>query len=465
MITAVLVVSILAMAALALVRPRHALWALLLYIPLNELVRTVLFDRSTLGLVYKDVLFLAVLGGWLLGALARGRITGARPAIAIPLAFFIAWSLIEFVNPSLTSSYAGFLQFRVQCLYPLLIIWAADSMRAGVSRRELTLFVGLGALEALYGIVQQFIPPAFFLSTNLIARGARAGATALGQFLVISKHGTVMKSFGSTANPPSFGAYMAIVAILCLALFHTAAPRAKLLLLGGFALSLVALYFSLVRTPWLIFLIASGLYLAMTYGRWRTAALGAIFLVVLFNAPIPVLQARLSSAFGQDSTLAPRVATTNDLLPSALADPVGSGIGNDGVSATGVLIAVAGGTENVYVKIAQEDGLIGFIFFVWLRLGILWALWQAAARSEGRDKALARAAFALTVGFFVADYSSFYTEDLPAAWVVWALVGTVLGWAPLAARAGTTMSWRGHSAGRVAIPAVPRTGVSWSKQS
>src|SRR4051812_262140 len=104
MLTALLILSILGGALLALVRPRVALWVLLLYIPLNEVVRTVLLDRTTLGLAYKDILFLGMLSGWFVRNLAHGRAPGIRRAIGMPLAFVTLWSLVEFANPSIISS-------------------------------------------------------------------------------------------------------------------------------------------------------------------------------------------------------------------------------------------------------------------------------------------------------------------------------------------------------------------------
>jgi O-antigen ligase len=84
--------------------------------------------------------------------------------------------------------------------------------------------------------------------------------------------------------------------------------------------------------------------------------------------------------------------------------------------------------HNVYLAIADGEGLPALVAYLTLVGAVLWQLARECTRAPSRaTRALLAAVLAAAVGHLVADM--FMTADVAGSWLIWLLLGAAVGYA------------------------------------
>ena len=229
----------------------------------------------------------------------------------------------------------------------------------------------------------------------------------------------------ATLNSPGTFAMVLTLGVLA----HLTRRRIGPAGLAGLVPLLAALALTYVRSAWVA--LVAGLLAFLVAGRGRalgrvaliTALLVGGFAVVAAGSPTgEALTGRLTTfgALGQDTSAQERLATPGRIVPVALANPLGAGLGQAGEASR---LAEGGGTfrytDSAYLSLLLQVGPAGFL----LVLGVLAAgvrrAWQGVRRGGGPVDQFILAVFALYAVAMVAGDLLFGVTGI----VLWYLVG------------------------------------------
>jgi putative inorganic carbon (hco3(-)) transporter len=248
-----------------------------------------------------------------------------------------------------------------------------------------------------------------------------------------------LRPFSTLNGPGVFADFLDIT--LAINLPRLIASRSPLRI-AQFSLCLAALALTMVRTGWLGFAVAIVTYLALTPHRTRNLAVfggvAAVVAVVIVNASLLLgsaqtgsdITARFSTLgnLNDDYSFVDRQRYFEGLLTSALAQPLGQGLGVTGTAAK----LGAGGTvkdfDNGFIARFTEMGYFGMACYMaalgWM-IALAFGAWRRyAARGLPRLTAIAAAVVAVQVMLFALDVSSDHHNALAgiAFWLTMALV-------------------------------------------
>jgi hypothetical protein len=257
------------------------------------------------------------------------------------------------------------------------------------------------------------------------------GLHTIAPFTLVDENPNALRAFATMRGPNTLGAYL----LLPLAIALYSLYKKQRLWLSGvtLGLGLIALGLTGSRSAWLGFVstvIALGLLMVprSTYKQWlRRIALPGILVVGLLSAAaisIPVVRLALFHSSPSDSHLLEGsteqhwIATVTGAL-SVVAHPLGQGVGSAGPASFYNTNDPAVISENYFVQIAEEVGLLGLILFLLICL----SLWRQLRSSSSVLAIPLQASF---VGLSLTCLFLHTWADDPTAMTWWALAGLAI---------------------------------------
>lgn len=293
-------------------------------------------------------------------------------------------------------------------------------------RRTVAVFlIYAGIVLSVLGLVQvKLLPPEF------LSQFGYDKHTTIAPYILIDENPNALRAFATMRGPNDFGAFLLLPLLLSL-LF---AIRNKWFLVGS-GVVLMGLFLTGARSAWLGAIIAMGTLGLMAFGpqvmRSRKAvtiaSVGAVIAIVVGIASVSVPAVRLAvfhsspgdSSLTEGSTDNHWSATMSGIRHAA-SQPLGCGAGCAGPAS--YYSTHPSISENYYVQIAEEMGVIGLVLWVLIFVTVMYRLWQR------RQDWLATALFASGVGLSAIGFWLHVWSDDPLSLTWWALTGIVLGY-------------------------------------
>jgi O-antigen ligase/polysaccharide polymerase Wzy-like membrane protein len=331
-----------------------------------------------------------------------------------------AWLALSVVQIPLSGSLrTGLEGFRLTQIYVLALL-AGASLLAGNVKVDWVVRALLGVLTviAAYAAVRTVVGSAasersFALSHPVSSVAADTTFRNVGSF----SGSTGLVSFLMPA-----GAFAFLLGIL--------RPRYRLFSWTLFALTMVGLVGTYIRTALLAGAIAIAIALALAYRRRRRAlrdhklvALGAFLLIALSIAGTvvasersPNLSRRAENIFHplRDQSVKIRIDTLKRSLTVMRTHPLGTGLGT------------FSGSDSSYLTIAREQGLPGLGLFLLAIVSLLISVGRAVRRRSGLSRSAGAAAF----GGVLATALYWFAWDSiqqPGKVLTWGLLGLAMG--------------------------------------
>jgi len=303
--------------------------------------------------------------------------------------------------------------------------------------------LGVSTVVALLGVLQYFLPKDLLTHAGYgLERGTRAA-------FFIDDNASLPRVMSTLREPNALGAYLLVPITALVALVGTHSRR---LLLGSVLLMhLAALFLTFSRSAWLATAVSVLLVIVWQYGHW---------FVKIWEKSWPVLVIAVVAIcavgfLARDSSLVQHYVThsteeavvdldSNDyhqlFIEQALSgianEPLGHGPGTAGLAS---IHNPAGGqlTENYYLQVAYEVGLIGLIVFLAINTVVYLRLWR-------RHDTLGAILLASFWGYVVTNMllHTWSNEAVAAQW--WLLAG--IGMLPvLTQSSGKSASTKTHA--------------------
>jgi len=305
-----------------------------------------------------------------------------------------------------------------------ILFWYGTWTWELIKTSALHYLIGMGVFVALLGIIQVTLLPNDFLTQFGYDK-----ETTIAPVTVIDDNPNAPRAFATLRGPNDFGAFLILPIIASLV-----AARKNPRLLIATVLLLVALYFSSSRSAWLGVLVAAAILAWLLVGkrlvRQKTFIIASLVALVvgagLLAAAINISSIRLAVFHSSPSDTSLTEGSTDDHwtttaggIQRVLSDPLGCGPGCSGpASYYGSSPKIS---ENYYVQIAEETGIIGLVLWI----GIVWTVGVRLWRQ--RSDKLATALLASLVGICVIGVWLHVWSDDPLSLTWWLLAGATLG--------------------------------------
>ncbi|MEO5499488.1 MAG: O-antigen ligase family protein [Candidatus Saccharimonadales bacterium] len=283
-----------------------------------------------------------------------------------------------------------------------------------------------GLVVAVLGIIQALFVPADFL-TNF-----GYSDTTIAPAVLIDDQPDLLRAFATLRGPNDFGAYLILPFVLVVAWFRRFPAW---LSIGMLAVLSWAIVLSSSRSAWIGLVIAVAAYLALIAGkRLSLKAIGFVIAGLLLlgvvglyaSVNISVLrQAVFHSSPGDPSLTEGSTddhiqATTNGVF-RVINEPLGCGVGCAGpASYYGPDPRIS---ENYFVQIAEEVGLLGLLLFLMIIGLVAYKLYRAPDKSV-----LSRVLLAVLLGHIAIAMLLHVWSDDPLSITWWLLAGAVIGY-------------------------------------
>ena len=391
-----------------------------------------LIPSGTGGTVSDDPLLLvgpATLGALFIISAGRGAFR-QRTALASSVVMLSVLALVEAFNPLQGGILIGFggLLF---VLLPMLAFWVGRVLVTGQILRQILRVVSiLAALDAVYGLIQQF---AGFPSWDLRwIHSSGYSALDVGGF---------DRTFGSLSSAQEYAVILGIGLVLWVALFKRGPFVWTVIQVVAVAVLVTALVFESERTAVVLAVFAIGAVAAARTGRRPTGALliGVLSLLVLYfgvsqfasgsntqatptnstSALTSHLVSGLANPTGQQSTLPGHLSRVESGIAAGFTEPIGFGTGSITLAASHLGNASLLGTEFDPSNAAVAFGFVGLMLYLLVAGRSLRTVYRLAAR---RRDALSIA----VLGVAAVTLFQWLNGDLySVAWLFW----LTLGWA------------------------------------
>jgi hypothetical protein len=413
--------------------PYYACLALLAYMPFHIFL-TQSLSLLTGGLeiwkVAKDVLLILVTLFAVCLVLGMGRVSKQyKWLLGISAAYAAMHAVLWMAHPDIykQSAELGML-YNLRLPEFAILGYSAVILKPDLfkSRTLITLILGVSGVVALLGVIQYFLPSDILTHVGYsIERGVRPN------FFIDNKAG-FPRIMSTLREPNALGAYLIVPITLTVLLWAKAAQRKhKLALIALFALYSVALLWTFSRSAWMGVVIAAVLALSWNYRvtlvRFARRFWFVGLLAVIILGGLAYTQRNTSFVQGYISH------TSNDKdidsnqyhylfvkqgIEGIVHQPLGHGPGTAGLAS---IQNPNGGqlTENYYVQIGYEVGVLGLAIFVALNGLVYVLLWR------NRSNVLATALLSSFWGYVLINMllHSWSNETVACQW--WLLAGMV----------------------------------------
>jgi O-antigen ligase len=278
--------------------------------------------------------------------------------------------------------------------------------------------------------------------------------------------GEVGRNTGSFTGPVGLVSFLVPAALICLVLGFLRADR-RTLCATLFALAMTGIIGSFVRTALVAVIVGVGLLAVLLLARKGAARRrGALALVLmatvlgggyaatlLAGAVTPTTEQRAKGLADplSDYSVTTRLDRWGKILGQVADEPLGTGLGTVGRATSHGRVAKF--TDNSYLKVLKEQGILGGLLFIGGLAGILVALAIRLARQDPSRRALGTAALAAFSGFAVLMIMGEYIEQ-PGKLLAWTLLGVAVWEACGRSRSepeATSFDWPGWRSSRQRI--------------
>lgn len=275
---------------------------------------------------------------------------------------------------------------RLPCL--LLVGFGAAVLNRDkfVFSSVLKIILGMSTLIALLGVLQYLLPKDILSHLGYsLERGARPA-------FFIDDNPALPRIMSTLREPNALGAYLIVpISLLIMLAIRFRDTARRLMVCGALALHLLALLLTFSRSAWLGTVVAVLFVLWWSYRNNISAAakrLWPIAATAILIVGIGIFLTRNTPFFQQyivhsDPSEVVADLDSNDYhmllihqgLEGVASQPLGHGPGTAGLAS---IRDPAGGqlTENYYIQIAYEVGLVGLAIFLTLLILVYWQLWQ-----------------------------------------------------------------------------------------
>jgi O-antigen ligase len=424
----VVVAALIAAAVFIVPRPQRGLLLLAALTPLNGLLPIV---PVSVPPWWKEALLLVTLASAAYGARHRMPARLNVPWWPAMAAIFVFGS----VSAVLAFGTMGAIPMKITFCYLLVVVvlWLAPFTPSDRDRL-VTIVMAVGTLNAVYGVVQQFLG-----TDRLINLGYQYG-------LEIRSTGDMLRSFGTFNQPFGYALFLMLTILIGLAV-ALADPRRRRSQVFFWLLPflLVGMIVSVVRASYLG-LVLGMVFMGVLRYRKALAALGAVLLAVVPAALLLLPRGTLSTVLSGDS-LATRADGWGVTWALIVQHPLGAGLGSAGSAAQKIVTdalqlpdtlasRIDGATayslglpyqpDNYYIKLLVELGPIGlWLFVMFLAAALLSTTKVAQFALTDADSALAVGVGAVLVAAAAASFVSTYLEIFPMDFYTWLLLGAV----------------------------------------
>jgi len=400
---------------------------------------------------YKDALMAAVLAGYLTTRRKAPLVVGRQLKVFfVLLAAFVIYAVAVVPNPSAPHVLVSLFGLKAYCLYmPLVFLvprmFTTKEKLAGFLRWYLVIALMVAALG-----VWQFMDGSQDSALNRYAWSDEAtGGATQDTALFADSEGTYYVRVTSTFSfvsgltvylPVVFALLLGLTSLRSLRTLPAAARLLYYLAMGGVA---ATAFMSGSRSVIVNLLVVAVVFYAFTslkdaMRRLRQFAVGGLLILLALVVVAPhAVDALYQRAFGGEEQIEEGRARIAEVFSfpfreAEYAGAFGYGIGATqnsvptlmsrlGLARTGETIPVA--VESESARVMLELGVVGFLLFTLLRLGVLVTAWRACVLVRDREtKALAAACFAALLFSLVAGGAVVnHTQNV----YQWFLVGTV----------------------------------------
>jgi hypothetical protein len=319
----------------------------------------------------------------------------------------------------------GFRLFQAYTLVAVatLVVFAQPRLRPAATRAALA----VGLVVSLYAAVRVVIGP---------ADAEKAFAVSVP---TVTMYGEAVRAIGSFSSAIGLSSFLTPVAVFAFVV-GLLMPRQRLLAWTVTGLAVVGLIGSYSRSS--LFGVALGIacglalvFLAGDITRRRkliaaglaVAVLAATYGgVLLASKASPELRDRAQGMLHpfSDSSVRLRVDAWEKALDEVAAEPLGQGVGAVGAASSPTRRGVKT-TDNSFLKVMVEQGVIGFALFALGMAGIVLASARRLSHAPGDSRALGLAALAGFVAFLgIAAVGE--AVEAPGKVVAWALLGVAV---------------------------------------
>lgn len=295
--------------------------------------------------------------------------------------------------------------------------------KLGRARTFAKVLLVVGAIVCVFGIAQRFLPADFMTHFGYgIERGTKPN------FFIDDKP-DLPRIFSTIRDPNSLGAFLILPgALILLALIRFWNTQKRQLLIGLFLLHGLALLLTFSRSAWIGVFLADAVVVAFAFRSLillhaRKLVVAAVLLLAIFSGLIFVLRDQyfVQNVFfhaDESTTLSDpnelRVELFQKGVDGIADNPEGNGPGTAGLVSTRLPNGLL--TENYYLQIAYEVGVIGLMLFLGFLYLILRRLW------ENRQSMIAQALLASFVGLALMNWllHTWANEAVAASWFMMA---------------------------------------------
>ncbi len=320
--------------------------------------------------------------------------------------------------------FALLINLRFLAFFLICFVVAARSSWLRVHWQKLLLWPA--AIVIIFGLLQQFVLPANVLSH------VGYGPDTIPAYQTIDQKPDFVRTQSTLRGPNPLGAYLLLVITALSGLWLVNKQRK----LSGLALTIAAtavLFFTYSRSAWLglIVSLAFLVYWSVKNPKFRRLALLTATIAILILGSL-VLALRDNNALqntlfhtdetsrSAESSNAVRTQAISDGARSVIREPFGRGPGTAG-SASFRNSHPPRITENYFIQIGQEVGILGLTLFIAINILVAKALWRQ------RQQILAKVLWASLAGITLVNLLSHAWPDDTLAYIWWGLAGIALG--------------------------------------
>ncbi len=308
----------------------------------------------------------------------------------------------------------------------MIVVLIAARKAGTVKEWPLWVLVPAG-IVVLYGILQLAVLPNDFL------RHFGYGPKTLEAYQNVDNKPGLSRLQSTLRGPNPLGAYLVAVIILFLAYIRRRIPSYRLAAYGAVTLSVVVLYATYSRSAYIGLFVAGICYAFLSLKEARSRKLFwyiTLGLVVICSVVIVALRdndtvqnvvfhTNEHSSSPTSSNFQRSAALKQGVLDIAH-KPLGGGVGSAGPASLRNTKAPARISENFFLQIGQETGVIGLGLFMAILAILLRRLWSQ------RDLLISRALLAIFIGLIAINLVSHAWADDTLAYVFFGSVGFAL---------------------------------------
>lgn len=391
-----------------------------------------IFDHYTALRLWKEVLLVLCIFGVLYLLMTDQKIrthTLPRRLVQLILCYVLlnlVWGLIALNQHDVTAKALGYgLIVNLRFLVFFLVTWSVALRMARLRSNWRWLVLFSAAIVVAFGLFQAVILPHDFM------RHFGYGDSTIPVFETINDNQRYVRIASTLRGANPLGAYLLIpISLLTVMMIREGRNWKKAVFLTA---AVIALFFSFSRSAWVgaILSVLTILLLSRLAAKTQKIALAVAITVVILGAGTTAIYR--NNVHFQNFVLHTQSnsrvkATSNEGHLTALKsglndvkhDPLGSGPGTAGPSSNynqGHTVRIS---ENYYIQVAQETGLLGLAIFILINVGVGYLLFLR------RNDPLALSLLASLIGLTLINVLSHAWTDDTLAYVWWGLAGVAM---------------------------------------